>query len=251
MLVAIRFFLKIAPLSLKKEASKKKHRKKTGPNMTQSDTRPDSQQDPVDRLVIGIDQALRTLTGQYQAKRSNPATDTTDAVLSEAERTHTAGLMRVNHAGEICAQALYEGQALTARSVQARESLLQAAEEERDHLAWCRSRLNELDAKPSVLDPLFYGASFVMGALTGLAGDKISMGFVEATEDQVVQHLDGHLDNLPEGDRRSRAILEQMRADEAKHGAQALDQGGVEFPPLAKNAMTAISRLMTQTTYRR
>jgi ubiquinone biosynthesis monooxygenase Coq7 len=230
---------------------KKMLRKKTEPNMTQSNLQSDPQRDPVDRLLIGIDQALRTLTGQYQAKRSNPAAETTDAVLSEAERAHAAGLMRVNHAGEICAQALYEGQALTARSDQARQSLLQAAEEERDHLAWCRSRLSELDAKPSVLDPLFFGASFVMGAITGLAGDKISMGFVEATEDQVVQHLDGHLDDLPEGDKRSRAILEQMRADEAKHGAQALDQGGVEFPPLAKNAMTVVSRLMTETTYRK
>lgn len=219
--------------------------------MTAPNSQFDLQQDPVDRLVIGIDQALRTLTGQYQSKRPNPAAETTDAVLSEAERTHAAGLMRVNHAGEICAQALYEGQALTARSDQARESLLQAAEEERDHLAWCRSRLGELDAKPSVLDPLFYAASFLMGAITGLAGDKISMGFVEATEDQVVRHLDGHLDDLPEKDKRSRSILEQMRVDEAKHGAQALDQGGVEFPPLAKNAMTVVSRIMTQTTYRR
>ena len=219
--------------------------------MTQPDTQPNPHRDPLDRLVIGIDQALRTLTGQSQAKRSNPAADSTDSVLSEAQRTHAAGLMRVNHAGEICAQALYEGQALTARSDHTRESLLHAAAEERDHLAWCRSRLEELDAKPSVLDPLFYGASFIMGAITGLAGDKISMGFVEATEDQVVQHLDGHLDDLPEGDKRSRAILEQMRTDEAQHGAQALDQGGVEFPPLAKNAMTVVSRIMTETTYRR
>ena len=158
--------------------------------------------------------------------------------------------MRVNHCGEICAQALYEGQALTAKTPEARAALESAAQEERDHLAWCRKRLDELDSRPSVLDPLFYGASYAMGAATGLLGDKISMGFVEATEDQVVQHLERHLHTLPEEDERSRAIIEQMREDEAEHGQAALEMGGAEFPEPVKAAMTVMSRLMTESTYR-
>ena len=158
--------------------------------------------------------------------------------------------MRVNHTGEICAQALYEGQALTARSASARQSLLDAAAEERDHLGWCRERLDELDARPSVFDPIFYGASYVLGALTGLAGDKVSLGFVEATESQVVDHLDRHLDALPADDAKSRAIVEQMRADEEAHGTQAIEQGGEVFPQPVKDAMTVVSKVMTETTYR-
>lgn len=204
----------------------------------------------VDRLILGFDQALKTLTGQHTAGKENPAAQTSEGQLSEAEKAHAAGLMRVNHTGEICAQALYEGQAVTARAEQTRSMLQQAAEEERDHLRWCRERLAELDARPSVLDPLFYGASFLMGAVTGLAGDKVSMGFVEATEDQVVQHLDNHLDELPQNDRKSRTIVEQMRSDEAAHGEKALAHGGVEFPPPVKSAMTLLSRVMTETTYR-
>ena len=138
--------------------------------------------------------------------------------LTEAERKHAAGLMRVNHAGEICAQALYEGQALTARDAQVRETLRTAAAEENDHLAWCRERLDELDGRPSVLDPVFYAASFALGAAVGVLGDKVSLGFVEATEDQVKRHLDLHIRDLPETDERSRAILEEMRADESRHG---------------------------------
>ena len=206
--------------------------------------------DPLDNLVLGLDQALRTLTGAYTAARPNPSESETDAPLDDAQRAHAAGLMRVNHAGEICAQALYEGQALTARTDSARAALKDAAAEERDHLAWCRERLTELDAQPSVLDPLFYGASFVMGALTGLAGDKVSLGFVEATEDQVVEHLDRHLEDLPETDQKSRAILDQMRADESRHGAEALAMGGQEFPAPVKQLMTVISGVMTRTTYK-
>jgi ubiquinone biosynthesis monooxygenase Coq7 len=206
--------------------------------------------DPLDTLVLGIDRALKTLSGGYTAARPSPAVDEAEVVMQSAEREHAAGLMRVNHAGEICAQALYEGQALTARSAAAREALQQAAAEERDHLSWCRSRLVELDARPSLLDPLFYGASYAMGALTGLAGDKISLGFVEATEDQVVQHLEQHLDDLPPADLKSRAVLDQMRVDETKHGAAALKMGGQEFPAPVKQVMTWISRLMTQSTYR-
>ena len=206
--------------------------------------------DPIDNLVLGLDRALKTLSGAYSAERPSPGTDAADVVLDESERKHAAGLMRVNHAGEICAQALYEGQSLTAKGDAARQSLQQAAAEERDHLAWCRARLDELDAHPSVLDPLFYGASYALGALTGLAGDKVSLGFVEATEEQVVEHLEQHLDELPAADHKSRAILDQMRADEYEHGAQALAMGGQAFPAPVKQMMSLISKLMTRTTYR-
>jgi len=204
----------------------------------------------MDKIIAGIDRTLRTLTGQVQASRASPARDEADLEMEVEQTRHAAGLMRVNHAGEICAQALYEGQALTARSASAKEALLEAANEERDHLAWCRERLTELDARPSVLDPLFYGASFAMGALTGLAGDRVSLGFVEATEDQVVSHLDRHLEALPDEDHRSRAVVAQMREDEARHGAQALARGGVAFPAPIRGAMTLVSRVMTETTYR-
>ncbi len=206
--------------------------------------------DPVDNLVLGLDRALRTLSGAYSAQRPNPGADTAQLELDEAQRKHAAGLMRVNHTGEICAQALYEGQALTAKSDQARKTLLDAASEERDHLAWCRARLDELDGQPSLLAPLFYGASYAMGALTGLAGDKVSLGFVEATEDQVEAHLDRHLEELPAADHKSRAILDQMREDEAIHGEQALNQGGEVFPAAVKQVMSLISNIMTRTTYR-
>ncbi len=158
--------------------------------------------------------------------------------------------MRVNHTGEVCAQALYEGQALTARRDEVRAKLRSAADEESDHLAWCAERLAELDASPSLLNPLFYAASYAIGALTGLAGDKVSLGFVEATEDQVCEHLDRHLQALPKDDGRSRAIVAGMRAEEARHGAAALESGGAPFPEVVKAAMTALSRVMTETTYR-
>lgn len=206
--------------------------------------------DTKDNLVLGVDRALRTLTGLHQPARETPAEGVEESDLQDGERAHAAGLMRVNHTGEICAQALYEGQALAARSDEAREALLQSAREERDHLAWCRERLTQLDAKPSLLDPLFYGASYLMGALTGLAGDKVSLGFVEATEDQVVEHLDRHMAALPEEDLKSRAIVAQMRTDEAEHGARALAMGGKPFPRPIKTLMTFASRVMTETTYR-
>ena len=206
--------------------------------------------DPVTDLILGFDRALRTLTGQTVGQQTSPAAEIPDVVMSEEQQAHAAGLMRVNHTGEICAQALYEGQALTARSASLKETLLQAAEEERDHLHWCRERLGELESRPSVLDPVFYAASFVMGAATGLAGDKISLGFVEATEDQVVEHLDRHLEELPGEDLKSRAIVEQMREDEARHGAQALDKGGVPLPAGVRSVMTLVSKVMTETTYK-
>ena len=202
----------------------------------------------IDALLGTFDRALRTLTGVTVPERAAPEAD--EVSLTEDERKHAAGLMRINHTGEVCAQALYEGQALTARRGQVRDALEQAAAEEVDHLAWCRQRLEELGSRPSLLDPLFYAASAAIGAATGLLGDRVSLGFIEATEDQVVRHLDRHLDSLPDGDERSRVILRQMRDDEARHGINALHAGGVRFPESVKQAMTVVSRVMTETTYR-
>jgi ubiquinone biosynthesis monooxygenase Coq7 len=203
-----------------------------------------------DELIGQVDRALRTLTGQRRAARPNPAEPLPEHELDEAARRHAAGLMRVNHTGEICAQALYEGQALTAREPEVRQMLGAAADEEADHLAWCESRLAELDSRPSVLNPVFYALSYAMGAATGLLGDRVSLGFVEATEDQVCRHLQRHLQALPEDDERSREIVRQMHEDEARHGAAALDQGGTAFPQPVRQAMTLLSRIMTETTYR-
>lgn len=204
----------------------------------------------IDAAICRFDRALKTLAGGREAKRGNPAGELADAPLNKAEQNHAAGLMRVNHTGEICAQALYEGQSLAARDPALRARLLKAAEEEADHLAWCAQRLKELDSHPSLLNPLFFGASYALGALTGLAGDRFSLGFVEATEDQVCEHLQRHLDALPEADQRSRAILAQMREEEARHGAQASQMGGASFPEPVRQAMTLLSRLMTETSYR-
>jgi ubiquinone biosynthesis monooxygenase Coq7 len=204
----------------------------------------------IDDLVIGLDRALRTLAADPVAERQSPAAAVTDAPLTEDARTHAAGLMRVNHTGEICAQGLYEGQALTARDDGTRRSLLAAAQEETDHLAWCQARLTELDAKPSVLNPIFYVASYAMGAVTGLLGDRVSLGFVEATEDQVCRHLESHMQALPAEDERSRAIVERMHEDEARHGADAMARGGAEFPRPVKELMSLVSKVMTETTYR-
>jgi ubiquinone biosynthesis monooxygenase Coq7 len=204
----------------------------------------------LDNLVLGVDRVLKTLTHTPRAERPSPGGEVEDGSLSEAETRHAAGLMRVNHTGEICAQALYEGQALVARDGRVKAALLDAAREEEDHLAWCDERLDELDSQPSVLNPVWYGLSYALGTATGLMGDKISLGFVAATEDQVCKHLEAHLEELPADDTRSRAIVEQMHADEARHGTDARRAGGVEFPAPAKAAMTLISKLMTQTSYR-
>lgn len=201
-----------------------------------------------DDLIGVFDRALRVLTGGSTADRATPEAE--EGTLTEAERRHAAGLMRVNHAGEICAQALYEGQALTARDPEVRDTLRTAAAEENDHLAWCRERLDELEGRPSVLDPVFYAASFALGAAVGVFGDRVSLGFVEATEDQVKRHLDRHITDLPDADERSRVILEEMRADESRHGENARREGGVEFPESVKEAMTLASRLMTESAYR-
>ena len=170
--------------------------------------------------------------------------------MSDSERDFVAGLMRVNHTGEICAQGLYEGQALVAHSATARRVLLEAADEERKHLGWCRTRIEELGSHTSVLDPVFYGSSVLLGALVGSLGDRISLGFVEATEDQVCEHLDRHLDRIPEKDRRSRQVLAAIRADEVRHGATARSRGGIEFPRPVRLLMTLASKVMTSTTRR-
>ncbi len=203
-----------------------------------------------DQLIGQLDRAVRTLSGRHDSERENPAAAMAPAPLEAEARRHAAGLMRVNHTGEVCAQALYQGQALTARSADTRSALTHAAGEEADHLAWCEARLQELDSRPSVLNPGFYALSFAMGAVTGLLGDKVSLGFVEATEDQVCRHLDRHLSALPAEDSRSREIVSRMREDEARHGSDALARGGVAFPEPVKRAMTLLSRIMTETTYR-
>ena len=204
----------------------------------------------VDTLVGQVDRALRTLAGVHGPVRANPADDVDEAPLDATAARHAAGLMRVNHTGEICAQALYEGQALLARNAATRSSLRAAAREEADHLAWCETRLEELGSQPSLLNPAFYAASFALGAVTALLGDRVSLGFVEATEDQVCRHIDEHLDALPTDDERSREILKHMRGDEARHGAEALARGGVAFPTPVRALMRLASRVMTESTYR-
>ena len=209
-----------------------------------------NQSDVLDQLIGGVDRALKTLTGGRTAQRENPAKQIRDADLSVEEKRHVGGLMRVNHTGEICAQALYEGQALTAKDPAAQRSLIEAAAEEHDHLSWCAQRLEELDAKPSILDPFFYGASFALGAGAGLLGDRISLGFVEATEAQVVEHLNEHLESIPQEDEKTRVILQAMRADEARHGAHALEMGGEEFSSMVKRGMSIAAKIMTKSSYR-
>jgi len=206
----------------------------------------------LDNLVIGFERARRAATGEAPApNRPSPAAEVgTEPEMDEATRRHVAGLMRINHTGEVCAQALYQGQALTAKLDRVRENMQHAAEEEIDHLAWCEQRVHELGAKTSVLNPFFYGASFAMGAIAGAIGDRISLGFVAATEDQVGQHLESHLSQLPDGDHKSRRIIEQMLDDELRHRDTALSAGGTDFPQPVKEVMTLASRVMTQSTYR-
>lgn len=206
---------------------------------------------PTDKLLMQVNSALRTLLPfSGSPYRVSPAKPHDDISLSEQEAKHVAGLMRVNHTGEVCAQALYQGQALTAKLPRVRETMEKAAEEEIDHLAWCEERVRELGQRPSILNPLFYGLSFGMGAVAGLINDRLSLGFVAAVEDQVCKHLDEHLDQLPRRDQKSRAILEQMRMDEEKHSTNAIASGGLKFPKPVKLGMTLLSKVMTKTTYR-
>lgn len=204
----------------------------------------------VDKLINNADQALRTLIPTAaRASQASPAADKTEADLDDRQRKHIAGLMRINHTGEVCAQALYQGQALTARLDHVRDEMELAAQEEIDHLVWCEQRLRELDSRTSFLNPLFYAASFSIGAVAGAIGDKWSLGFVAATEDQVCKHLEEHLQKIPEEDGKSQAILQQMLEDEAIHGTRALEVGGVTFPSGVKALMSTASKVMTTSTY--
>ena len=205
---------------------------------------------PIDRLLLGMDQAVRTLFGRPRVtERPNPANGTPDAKLSEEEKDRVAHLMRIDHTGEVCAQALYQGQALTAKLPVMRSHMERAAQEENDHLEWCDKRLHELDSRKSLLNPLWYAGSFTLGALAGIAGDKWSLGFVVETERQVESHLEEHLSRLPPQDHKSRAILEQMKEDEVNHANMALAAGGTELPGAVKLAMQLSSKVMTKTVY--
>ncbi|OOZ39148.1 demethoxyubiquinone hydroxylase family protein [Solemya pervernicosa gill symbiont] len=205
---------------------------------------------PLDQLVMNLDMALQTVFGQPKiTERPNPADDLDDTELSEAEQRHVAGLMRINHAGEVCAQALYQGQALTAKLPEVRDSMARAAQEENDHLDWCEGRVKDMGSRKSLLNPLWYAGSFAIGATAGLAGDKWSLGFVAETEKQVVKHLDEHLESIPEHDEKSRAILEQMKVDEQHHATLALQAGGADLPWPIKKLMGLTSKLMTKSVY--
>ena len=203
-----------------------------------------------DRLIAGFDRALRTLWGPAVSLRPVPGEDLSNAELSAAEKRHAAALMRVNHTGEVCAQALYQGQALTARDDAARTTLARAAAEETEHLAWTAQRIDELGGRVSVLNPFFYAGSFAIGALSGLLGDQWNMGFLAETERQVEGHLDGHLERLPARDEKSRAIVAQMKEDEARHAQSALAHGAADLPQPVKQGMRICSRLMTAATFR-
>lgn len=203
-----------------------------------------------DQIIAEIDKGLKFSLHNYQKEtRKYPASNIEDNNLNEISRNHSANLMRVNHAGEVAAQGLYRGQALTAKLEGTKEKMDQAALEELDHLSWCNKRLEELNDKPSVLNPLWYGLSFGMGAIAGAAGDKWSLGFVHETEEQVVIHLKGHLDKLSNEDKKTVAILEQMSADEAKHSQEALDSGAENLPEGVKKLMAIVAKVMTQSSY--
>jgi len=204
----------------------------------------------LDDLILGFDRALRTLSGVAASGRTNPAAGMPEPALTPDERRHAAGLMRVNHTGEVCAQALYQAQALTARDGAIRHRLAHAAREEEEHLAWTQQRLAELNDRPSLVNPLWYAGSFAIGLAAGMTGDRTNLGFVVETERQVEEHLSGHMDRLPPGDIKSRAIVAAMRDDEMRHGAAARDEGAADLPWLSRAFMRGTSRLMTVTAYR-
>lgn len=206
---------------------------------------------PIDRLLLQADAALRTLIpNSSHASRPSPATLEQASTLDDKQTRHIAGLMRINHTGEVCAQGLYQGQALTAKLPAIREQMEHAADEEIDHLVWCEQRIQELGSHTSLLNPLFYGLSFGIGAAAGAISDKVSLGFVAATEDQVCKHLDDHLEQIQDSDPKSRAILERMRSDEKAHAEIALEAGGYRFPAPIKFGMSLMAKVMTSTTYR-
>ncbi len=202
-----------------------------------------------DALILQFDKALRTLFVPAASRRPYPDQGVPEANMSDAEKRHAAGLMRVNHSGEVCAQALYQGQALTARNPEAAKALIQASDEETEHLAWCERRLNELGSRKSLFNPLWYTGSFAIGVLAGALGDRWNLGFLAETERQVEGHLDSHLSTLPENDAKSRAIVEQMKADEIKHAETAIAHGGAELPLPVKMAMQLTSKVLTRTAY--
>lgn len=205
---------------------------------------------PLDQLITTFDLGLRTVFATPHASRPYPAATAPEAEMSEAEKAHAAALMRVNHVGEVCAQALYAGQALTAKNENVRGELEQAAREETDHLAWCEQRITELGGRKSLLNPLWFGGAFGLGVVAGLLGDKWNLGFLAETERQVEAHLDGHLHKLPEADARSRAVVEQMKTDEIKHAQTAVDHGGAPLPMPVKMAMRFAADVMRQTASR-
>ena len=201
-------------------------------------------------MINEVDKGLKYSTQNYQTEsRPYPADKIEQDPLNELERNHSAGLMRVNHSGEVCAQALYRGQALTAKLGDTRTKMEQAASEELDHLSWCNKRLEELNNKPSVLNPIWYGMSFSIGAVAGLVGDKWSLGFVHETEEQVVKHLDGHLDNLSKKDLKTKVVIEQMRIDEEQHSHDALEAGAEILPDEIKDLMSKVAKVMTNSSY--
>lgn len=205
---------------------------------------------PLDSLLMGIDTTVRTLFGQPKiTERANPAENIPEADIDEKTRDHTARLMRINHTGEVCAQALYQGQALTAKLPEVRKNMERAAAEENDHLDWCETRLKELGSHTSFTNPFWYAGSFAIGAVAGIAGDKWSLGFVGETERQVEGHLDSHLQQIPDSDQKTRAILEQMKEDEIHHGETAMQAGGADLPEPIKLGMKLTSKIMTGTVY--
>jgi 3-demethoxyubiquinol 3-hydroxylase len=203
----------------------------------------------VDELIVAFDKGLRTVFAPAQSVRPTPGEDLPGPALSADKRELSAALMRVNHTGEICAQALYQGQALTARNPQAKAALEMAAQEETEHLAWTERRVSELGGRKSLLNPFWYAGSFALGAVAGLLGDRWNLGFLAETERQVVAHLEGHLERLPAEDSRSRAIVERMKEDEARHATTAIEHGGSELPEPARLAMRLSSKVMTETAY--
>jgi ubiquinone biosynthesis monooxygenase Coq7 len=203
-----------------------------------------------DAFILQFDKALRTVFAKAASRRPYPDAGLAEADLNETEKHHAAGLMRVNHSGEVCAQALYAGQALTARNPEAQRALLEAADEETEHLAWCEKRLEELGSHKSFLNPLWYVGSFTLGAFAGALGDKWNLGFLAETERQVEGHLDSHLGSLPEQDAKSRAIVEQMKSDEVKHADTAIAHGGAPLPGPVRTAMQLTSKILTHAAYR-
>jgi 3-demethoxyubiquinol 3-hydroxylase len=204
----------------------------------------------LDRLIIEFDKGLKTLAANAHSLRPHPDQNIQQTTeLSADEKRHAAALMRINHCGEVCAQALYNGQALTAKNPQTVLALEQASKEETEHLAWCEKRIHELGGRTSLFNPIWYAGSFTLGAIAGALGDKWNLGFLAETERQVGAHLNRHLDELPAADDKSRSILEQMKTDEAEHAATAIRLGGAELPNPVKAAMQRMSKVMTSTTY--